>query len=67
MSLSDDDIEPDTPDRAAIMSWRKGERACMLALRLALRAAERRRHAAAIACHLDVALGDLRGRAVSVS
>ena len=66
MSLNDDDIGPETPDRAAIMSWRKGEQARILALGLALPAAERRRRAAAIACHLDVALGDLRGRTVGV-
>jgi 5-formyltetrahydrofolate cyclo-ligase len=48
------------------MAWRKAERLRLLDLRLQMTAAERRRCSAAIAHHLDDALGALDGRVVGV-
>lgn len=60
-------IPPGTaPDRATVMQWRKAERERLLAERLAMPVTERRSHAAAIARHLDEALGDVAGRTVGV-
>jgi len=59
-------IEPGTPDRDAVMLWRRTERQRIIAERLALPADQRRRRAAAIARHLTDALGDIQGLRVGV-
>ncbi len=66
MTLDENALQGGTLDRAAVMRWRKAERERLIAQRLALPVADRRRYAAAIAQHLDDALGDLRGRTVGV-
>jgi len=51
--------------RADIMAWRKSERQRLLEARLAIDAAERGRHAGAIAAGLTKFIGPLAGRSVS--
>lgn len=58
--------ETDALERMAIMRWRKSERLRLIEERLKLSAEQRRLHAAAIARHLSIALGDVRGRTVGV-
>jgi 5,10-methenyltetrahydrofolate synthetase len=53
-------------DRAAIMRWRKDERTRLIALRLAVPAAERQRRASLLAAHLDGLVPDMAGTTVSL-
>ncbi|MEZ5776977.1 MAG: 5-formyltetrahydrofolate cyclo-ligase [Paracoccaceae bacterium] len=48
-----------------VAHWRKAERARLLAMRAALRVAERQAAAEAVARHLDALLGDVKGLTVS--
>ena len=59
------DIEA-LPERAAVLQWRQARRRQLLAARLALDAGFRRRSVAAMAAHLDAALGEVAGQVVGV-
>jgi 5,10-methenyltetrahydrofolate synthetase len=62
-----EDLTPSAERRRAdVMRWRKGERARLIAARLAIPAAERAAAAARIADGLDALLGDVAGKAISV-
>ena len=61
-------FDPLSGDRvvdADVVRWRKAERERLIAARLAIPAAERRRFSARIAARLDEALGNVSGRIVS--
>lgn len=61
-------FDPVTGDRVLdrdVARWRKAERERLIAARLAIPAAERRRQSTQIATWLDRALGDVSGRIVS--
>ena len=61
-------FDPVTGDRVMdsdVVRWRKAERERLIAARLAIPAAERRRQSQRIAASLDKALGDVSGRIVS--
>jgi 5-formyltetrahydrofolate cyclo-ligase len=62
----DHDSETGALARGAIMRWRKSERLRLIDERLKLSSGQRRLHAAAIARHLSIALGDVHGRTVGV-
>ncbi len=57
---------PGSQERANIMRWRKGERARLIAARLAIPADQRAGHAKIIAGRLDALLPVLSGRTVSL-
>jgi 5-formyltetrahydrofolate cyclo-ligase len=62
------EFDPLTGDRVIdrdVVRWRKAERERLIAARLAIPAAERRRLSQRIAAWLDLALGDVSGRIVS--
>lgn len=52
------------PDQ--VMSWRKGERERLLAMRMALTPHDRKRKAAAMEGHLERSLGSLEGRRIGL-
>jgi 5-formyltetrahydrofolate cyclo-ligase len=56
----------DWQQRTDVMRWRKAERQRLIALRQAIPTAERRRLSRRVARSLDEALGDVRGRVVSL-
>ena len=55
----------DKQQQIDVMRWRKAERERLIALRLEIATAERRRHSKRIAAWLDEALGDVAGRVIS--
>jgi 5-formyltetrahydrofolate cyclo-ligase len=66
MAATDADV-PSTPEHQGdAMDWRKSERQRLIAARLAMSAAERRRHTARIEAGLAEAVGNVRGRTVGV-
>jgi 5,10-methenyltetrahydrofolate synthetase len=58
--------EPDAQQSVDVARWRKAERERLIAARLALAVAVRRRHDRVIAAGLDRFLGDVAGRVVAV-
>jgi 5,10-methenyltetrahydrofolate synthetase len=56
----------DVQTRADVMRWRKAERRRLIEARLAISAEERARMAAAIGSGLDAAIGNVKGRLVSL-
>lgn len=62
----DHDPARGTLEREDIIRWRKSERLRLIAERLKLTSAKRRHHAAVIARHLSLALGDVQGRTIGV-